>query len=101
MERGSGSCLAQVKLTHDHGTASSSKWRPIMCINGSDQIRTRTAPSSSSTVYVFSAVVAGPLITAPEEISNREPWHWHIIALSVSRPAESGHAWSLQVQRSS
>jgi len=46
-------------------------------------------------------LVAGPLITAPVDMSNREPWHWHMIVVPVSRPPESGQASSVQVQRSS
>jgi len=30
-----------------------------------------------------------------------EPWHWHMIVVPVSRPADSGQACSAQVQRSS
>jgi hypothetical protein len=35
-------------------------------------------PSTSCTSYTLSGSVAGPLITAPVVMSNREPWHWHI-----------------------
>ena len=38
----------------------------------------------------MSASVAGPLITAPVVMSNREPWHWHMIVVPVSKPPESG-----------
>ena len=53
------------------------------------------------TSYTLSGSVAGPLITAPVVTSNREPWHWHISVVPVSRPPDSGHDRSAQVQRSS
>jgi hypothetical protein len=34
-------------------------------------------------------------------VSNREPWHWHMTVVPVSRPPDSGRAASAQVQRSS
>jgi hypothetical protein len=58
-------------------------------------------PSTSCTPYTLSASVAGPLITAPVVMSNREPWHWHMIVVPVSGPPESGHAWSVQVHNAS
>ena len=48
-----------------------------------------------------SASVAGPSMTAPVVMSNREPWHWHMSVMPVRRPPDSGHARSAQVQRSS
>jgi pimeloyl-ACP methyl ester carboxylesterase len=48
-------------------------------------------PSTSCTSRTLSAWVAGPLITAPVAMSNREPWHWHMIVVPVSKPPESGH----------
>ena len=48
-----------------------------------------------------SASVAGPLTTAPLMMSKREPWHWHMSVVPVSRPPDSGQARSAQVQRSS
>src|SRR5216684_7978197 len=59
------------------------------------------APPTSCTSYTLSASVAGPLITAPVVMSNREPWHWHMIVVPVSRPPESGHTWSVQVHNAS
>ena len=49
-------------------------------------------PSTSRTGYTFNASLAGPLITAPVVMSNREPWHWHMIVIPTRRPPESGHA---------
>lgn len=66
-----------------------------------DHSRIRTLPSSSCTSYTVRAFVAGPLITAPDVMSNREPWHWHMIVVPFSKPPESGHDASEQVQRSS
>lgn len=43
-------------------------------------------PSTSCTSRTLSAWVAGPLITAPVAMSNREPWHWHMIVVPVSKP---------------
>jgi len=43
-------------------------------------------PSTSFTSYTWSASVAGPLITAPLVMSNREPWHWHMIVVPTSKP---------------
>jgi hypothetical protein len=36
---------------------------------------------TSRTSYTFSALVAGPLITAPVVMSKSEPWHWHMIVV--------------------
>ena len=47
-------------------------------------------PPTSCTSYILSACVAGPLITEPVVMSKREPWHWHMIVVPVSSPAESG-----------
>jgi hypothetical protein len=55
-------------------------------------------------------LVAGPLITAPVDMSNREPWHWHMIVVPVSRAsgewagllgagAEVVERWSLDMIR--
>ena len=49
--------------------------------------------------WCASASVAGPRSTAPVVTSNREPWHWHMMVVPVSSPADSGQASC--VQRSS
>ena len=63
--------------------------------------RMRMLPSTSCTSYWFKGSVAGPLITAPVVMSNREPWHWHMSVVPVSSPPESGHGASPHGQRSS
>jgi hypothetical protein len=32
-------------------------------------------------------------------MSNREPWHWHMIVVPVSRLPDNGHTSSAHVQR--
>ena len=43
-------------------------------------------PSTSCTGYTLRLLVAGPFMTAPVAMSNREPWHWHMMIVPVSRP---------------